>query len=264
MESLIAAILAALLSALGVTGKVERGVENSLRQQLGEVKQVKVDIHRGHRSPLSRQVDLVDITLSGFEARSGTGPGLEIGGGGDLVGKVGKVAIHARDFRVSDLPVDRLDITIRDVRYDLWKAIWRRKLEVIRVGESDAEISLNARALTRMLAPRVKQVENLKLTFEEGRINVSGDARFGLRIPVGLKCSLASVGGGKIYVVDPKASVSIVPVPSFVVSRLLDEINPLVDLNEGKQGPFRLEIDEIRITRRALRIHAKLLSRKKT
>ena len=83
-------------------------VEAQLRQQLGPVKEVKVDIRRGHRSPFSRQVDRVDITLAGFEARSLPGGDLAIGGGGDLVGKIGTVAVHARDFRINDLPVSEL------------------------------------------------------------------------------------------------------------------------------------------------------------
>jgi len=261
MEALIAVLLGAILGGLGITGKVEHRIEGQLRQSLGQVREVKVEIHRGHRSVLSRQVDIVDITLAGFEARSLPSGGLQIGGGGDLVGKVGGVAIHCRDFRVNDLPVDRLDITVKDIRYDLGKALWRRRLEVIRVGDSYAEASLKARGLTRMLAPRIKWLENLRLTFADGRINVSGDARLGLPIPVRLSCALAAVGG-QIYVVDPKAHVSVVPVPSFIVSRLMDEINPLVDLNEKEEGPFRLDIDEIRISPRGLQIHSLLRPRR--
>ena len=264
MEALIAMLLAAILGGMGITGKMERGIEGQLRQSLGEVREVKVEVHRGHRSPFSRQVDIVDITLVGFEAHSLPGAGLQIGGGGDLVGKVGSVAIHARDFRINDLPVERLEVTIKDIRYNLWKALWRHRLQVMRVGDSYAEASLKPRALARMLAPRIKQVQNLRLTFSEGRIYIAGDARFGLHIPVRLSCSLAAVGGGKIYVVDPKAHVSIVPVPSFIVSRLLDEINPLVDLNEKEEGPFRLEIDQIRVAPEALLIHAVLHPRKRS
>jgi len=262
MEALIAALLAAILGGLGISGKVERGIEGQLRQQMPDVKELKVEVHRGHRSPLSRQVDLIDITLADFTAQSVPG-GLQIGGGGDLVGKVGKVAIHARDFRVAggappnDLPVARLEITIKDIRYNLWKAVWRRKLRIMRVGDSQAEAWLKAPALAKMLAPRVKQVENLRLRFDEGRIEILGDARVAVHIPVRLSCSLAAVGG-KIYVVDPQAHVSVVPVPSFVVTRLLDEINPLVDANEKSQGPFLLDIDQIEITPQALRLHAAL------
>jgi len=263
MQVLIAALLGAILSALGLSSKVEHGVEQQLRARLGEVQEVKVDIHRGHRSPFSRQVDTVEIILVGFDTRSlAEGEGLRIGGGGDLGGKVGSVVIHARDFRVNDLGVARLDVTIRDIRYDLWKAIWRRKLEVLRVGRSDAEAWLTADALTRMVAPRIKQIENLRLTLGSGDITVTGNARLGVRIPVRLTCGLAAVGGGKIYLVDPKAHVSVVPVPSFVISRLMDDINPIVDLNEGRQGPFGLEVDRMQISPRYLRVHANLSPRK--
>jgi hypothetical protein len=276
MEALIAALLTAILGGLGVSGRIERGVETRLRQQMPDVKELKVVVHRGHRSPVSRQFDLIDITLAGFTAGSASG-GLQIGGGGDLVGKVGKVAIHARDFRISggapghprsgssgapanDLTVERLEVSIKDIRYNLWKAVWRRKLRIMRVGDSETEAWLRASALTNMLAPRVKQVEHLQLRFGEGRLQVSGNARAGLRIPVRLDCCLAAVGG-KIYVVDPRAHVSVVPVPSFIVTRLLDEINPLVDLNRNNPGPFLLDIDQIEITPQSLRLHAALRPR---
>ena len=262
METLIALLLAAILGAFGGTGKVERGIEAKLRQDLGRVGEVKVDIRRGFLP--SRSVQLVDITLADFNASSMPGAGgLQIGGGGDLVGRVKKVAIHARNFRVNDLPVAKLDVTINEVRYDLWRAVRRRELEVIRVGNSYADATLKADALTRMIAPRVKQVRNIKLTFGRGELTVTGDAHAGVDIPVKLTCGLAAVGGGKVYVVDPRAHVSIVPVPTFVVNRLLKEINPLVDLNAGGQGPFELAVRQMRITPRALQVHADLHPRKR-
>jgi len=263
MEALIAAILAAILGGLGVPGKVERGIETRLRQSLGEVQEVKVEVHRGHRSPLSRQVDAVEITLSSFQARSLPGGGLRIGSGGDLVGKVGKVVIHARDFRINDLPVERLDVTIKNVRYDLWKAIWRRKVEVIRVGDSRAEAWFDADALTPVVASRVKQVERLRLIFADGEVRLTGDVRLGVRIPVRLTCGLVALGGSRVYVVDPKAHVSVVPVPSFIISRLLDEINPLVNLNQGGEGPFRLEITSLRVNPQSLFMRVALKPRKR-
>ncbi len=263
MQALVAALLTAILGAFGLGGKVERGVERQLRQQLGDVGQVKVDIHRGHRSPLSRQVDRVEITLVDFDARSLPSSGLRIGGGGDLVGKVGTVAIHARNFRVDELAVERLDVTIKDIRYDLWKAIWRRKLEIIRVGDSHAEAFLQARALTGMLAPRIKRVRNFQLTFGSGDLTVTGDARVGVRIPVRLTCGLAALGDGRIYAVDPRAHVSVIPVPSFIISRLMDQINPVADLNQGGEGPFEFAIDEIRISPRHVLVRANLIVRKR-
>lgn len=260
MEALIAALLAAILGALGISDKVERGVETQLRRSLGQVQQVNVEIHRGHRSLLSRQVDSIDITLAGFEARGLPAAGLTIGGGGDLVGKVGKVAIHAHRFRVNDLPVERLEITIADIRYDLWKALWRRKLEIIRIGDSYAEAWLDPDALSRMLAPRIKQIDNLRLSFHHGRISVSGYKRIGVRIPVRLTCSL-SASDGRIYIVEPQAHVSVVPVPGFITARLIEEINPLVDLNEGQQGPFQLKIERIRIAPESLWLRARLQPR---
>jgi hypothetical protein len=262
MEALIALLLSAILGTLGVSGKVERGIEAQMRETLGPVKQVKVEVRRGHRSPLSRQVDQVEITLVGFDVGSlPEDGGLRIGGGGDLVGRVGSVAIHARDFRIKELPVERLDLTIKDIRYDLWKAIWRRKLEIIRVGKSSAEARLTADGLTKMVAPRVTQVEDLRLTFGYGEITVSGYVRRGVRIPVRLTCSLEPAGG-KVFLVDPKAHVSIVPVPAFIVDRLMSDINPVVDLNQGRQGPFAFAIRQLLITPRDLRLRADLRPRK--
>lgn len=262
MEALIALLLSAILGALGLSGKAERRMEAQLRQSLGRVEQVKVDIHRGHRSPFSRQVDRVEITVVGFRTRSLPTGGLRIGGGGDLVGKVGMVAIHARNFHINDLPVARLDITIKDLRYDLWKAIWRRELEVIRVGDSRAQASLTAEAVARMVAPRIKQLENPQITFSRDRLTLTGYRRFGVRVPVRLTFGLAAVRSGRIYVVEPQARVWVAPVPSFIISRLTREINPIVDLNQGKEGPFKLEIDKIRVTPGSLRVYATLKPRK--
>ena len=247
MAALLAALVASIIASLGMTGPVERAAERTLRDRLGKVEQVKVDIYRGHRSPFSRTVQEIKVEVKGFALRGEASAAPPISGGARVNGKISKIAIRAEDFEIEGLRVARVDATLREIRYDLLKAVLKRRLRLTGMGEGTVAVRLAGPALERYLAPRVTALDGFRLRLLHGRIEVTGRTKTVVPIPVTILAGLQVKNRDEIHLSDPRIHVTGVPLPGFLVRRIMNQVNPVADLSQGRGESFVFEIDRLRI-----------------
>lgn len=260
MAAIAAIVVAVVLGSVGGTGLAERAAERALRERFSPIEVVSVDISRGHRSPFSRTIQQVRVKMEGFVAPAGA-EGLKMGRRAHMVGKVSRLIVDARDFEApgnsrragpasgatGGLRVRELQFVLTGIRYDLGKALLRRRLVLLGFGPAQGRIALDENALNDFLRPRVTQLENFRLDVLERRIVVTGSRpTLGVKLPVELEGSLRA-RGGQIHLVLPRIRVWFLPLPGFVTRRLLSQVNPLVDVNRGSRGPFRFHITALRL-----------------
>jgi hypothetical protein len=245
MEAVLIALLMSVITSLGVTGPAERVAEKAVRARLGKVQEVKVRIDRGHRSPFSRTVPEIEITVKGFKMAGEPAETLHISGGEKLGGKIGRVTIRAEDFEVEGLKVERMDATIRSIRYDLLRALWRRRLRLTGVGESTIAVRLRGRDLQPYLAKRVTALDAFQLRLLHGRVEVTGKAKTLIPLPVRLVAGLEVKNRDEIHLASPTIHVSALPLPGFLVKRIMSQVNPVVDLLREKDPVFAMEIERL-------------------
>jgi hypothetical protein len=253
-------VLAVVLGAVGGTGIAERAAERTLRRRFAPIKRVRVDVSRGHRSPFSRTIDQVRVEMEGFAVSHAQEP-LKMGGGARMSGKVSRLMVDARDFEVRQdsggLRVRQLEFALTGIRYNFGKALLRRRLVLLGLGPGSGRVVLDEKALNDFLAPRVKQLEDFRLDLLDRRIRVRGArALLGVRFPVELEGSLRA-HKGEVHLVLPRIRMGFLPVPGFVTRRVLSQVNPLVDLNQGSGGPFRFDITSLRVKKDILEVEVK-------
>jgi len=258
MEALLAVLLASLIASCGVTGPAERAAEQQIRQRLGKVERVNVDIARGHRSPFSRTVQEIKVEVKGFNLKGGASEAPHISGGARLNGKIAKIVIQAEDFEVEGLHVERLDATIRSIRYDLLKAAVKRRMRLTGMGESTVAVRFAGPDLERFVAPRVTALEDFHLRLLHGRLEVKGKAKAVVAVPVTILAGLEAKNHDEIHLSDPQIRVTGVPLPGFLVKRIMGEVNPIADLSGGEDPAFTLEIDRLRIAPSGLLAEARI------
>ena len=247
MTAILAVLLASVITSLGVTGPAERAAERAIRQRLGKVERVKVKISRGHRSPFSRTVPQIKIEVKGFTLSGESSKPLRIAGGARLNGKIDRLVIRAEDFEVEGLRVQRLDATVRSIRYDLLKAAVKRRLRLTGMGESTLSVRIAGPDLERYLKPRVIALQDFQLRLLHGRLEIKGRARALVPIPITVLAGLEVKGGDEIHLVDPRIRVTAVPLPGFLVRRIMKQVNPVADLSRGADETSRRQIDRLRI-----------------
>ena len=261
MNVLIYLILTALLGG-GVSGGIERGMKARLNDSL-RPRKVRVQVHRGSWLPLSRTVNAIEVELEDFRLREGPGEGVVFNPGRDvLAGKVNKIDVVARRFEVQELAVRELQVSVRKLRYNLRKAVWRRQLEVTGIRSCRGQITLEEVALNRFIAPRVKELKDFRLRFVPGRVEISGKVNTPMRLGVPITLSArVEPRLGQLYLLDPKLKVTVVPVPGFVTRRIIDQINPVVDLNQDPNFPCIVQITDVNIGPAALQAKATIVFR---
>jgi len=229
MSALIALILATILGGLAGPGAVERSIKQQLRQQLKGAQLVRVEVHRGRRLPPSRTISSIEVELAGF--RLSQPPASDLRFEPDphaAAGKIGRIRLRARDFEVADLPIQQLEVDITRLRYDLWKALLKRELRLIGFDSCTGSVRFTEAGLNHFLRPRVTALDDFRLRFLAGRIQVTGRARTALRlsVPVRLRAKLEPSPQGTINLVEPALQITFLPVPGFITRRILAQVNP--------------------------------------
>lgn len=262
MNALVALLLLSLFGGLAGSGTVEKSVEKNLQESF-HARTVKAEISRGHRSPFSRTIERIQIDMAGFRSEGDSG-GLQLEQGHSmLVGKINHLAINATDFEVAGLAVEKMELTLAGIRYDLWKAALKRRLRLFGFSDKDSQIALTLTpsSLQRFLRPRVTELEDFRLRLEGGQVVVSGQAKVAfVRVPLRITGRLEPAGGC-IYLRDPKLAVTSVPIPGFITDRVVAQVNPLVDLNKEIKGCFDLRVRYVLVGSRSLTVRAALSPR---
>jgi len=175
MSLIIYIILAALLGTAG-KGKIEQGMTDQLRASLGPAAKINVEIRRGHRMPTSKTISEINIDLADFKLKE-TGGAESIKfrpGKKTFAGKIGDINISAKRFEAAGLPVKEMRANIHLLKYNLWRVVAKRELEIIGVDKCTGDITLEERGMNRFLYPRVKELNNFQLKMKQGEIQVSG------------------------------------------------------------------------------------------
>jgi hypothetical protein len=207
----------AALSGCATEGRVEDRLEDALESRLGPAEEYQVDIE-------------------GLDAGDGTA---------DRVSAVG-VRVEPRDGPT----LDRLEVEMRDVRYD-------RDLERLVGAESvratawlrpnDLELFLEQEERVRSAQVTLEQPDRMRLRFRP---------ELGLPIPLNVMAEVTGTiegRGSELHFVVEEASAAGFDVDDDLADRLTRFINPIVDLSEL---PLDLEVTSIRIENGALRVDA--------
>jgi hypothetical protein len=207
----------AALSGCATEGRVEDRLEDALEQRLGPAEDYEVDVQ-------------------GLDAGDGTAD-----------------RVYAEGLRVDPRQgpvVDRLEIEMREVRYD-------RDLERLVGAESvratawlranDLELFLEQEDRIRSASVALVQPDRMRLRFRP---------ELGLPIPLNVMAEVEGTiegRGSELHYVVREASAGGFDVDDDLADRLTRFINPIVDLSEL---PLDLEVTSVRIENGALRVDA--------
>jgi len=262
---------------------LNRLAENSIRQQLGNsVKNVKVDIKRGpgrsgdfdyfnvsldgfdagklenlqnktsssNRSTQFAPRDLSADNIKPGDIFNGDFGGIYNGNIGDIiggvltrgVGRVGKMQINASNFSYDGVRYQGLNAGLGEIKFDWGKAL-RGDFDVKSVQPGNLGVSLRSEQATRLIAPRLPSVRDVKLRFDNGLAYLGGRTDFyGLKVPFEAGGKL-SVQTNQVRADDLRLSISKLRLPSFVMNEVTKSVNPLYDFDENKKWPIAVNLN---------------------
>lgn len=261
---------------------LNRLAENSIRQQLGNsVKNVRVDIKRG--AGRAGDFDYFNVSLDGFDAGrleslqnnqnsrfnqrtvppgnftsnfsagdifNGDFGGIFNGDFGDIlggvltggVGRVGKMQINASNFSYDGVRYQGLSAGLGEIKFD-WPKALRGDFDVKSIQPGNLGVSLRSEQATRLIAPRLPSVRDVKLRFDDGLAYLGGRTDFyGLKVPFEAGGKL-SVQTNQVRADDLRLQIAKLRLPSFVMNELTKSVNPLYDFDEDKKWPIVVNLN---------------------
>ncbi len=161
-------------------------------------------------------------------------------------GKVQLVEIASKPARIRGIYLRELRARAVEPVLEVSALLGRGKVRTISVKESIIEGVMDAESLERMLA-ELKATKNMRIKVQvtdEGKVVLRGILTL-LRInnPFEAVCR-AEPGEGGLYLRIEELRVNGVAAPAFLVSRLENHINPVV---ERRDLPFNPEIKSVRV-----------------
>jgi hypothetical protein len=260
MTAILAFLLFTTLGArIPTDAEIAGRIEASIREQY-QPDAVTVTVRR--RTPLSTTMEEVEIRISGFRATSfpflATGPAqtqvamaaaapLALVGGerGEMTlvanltpdrkpAKMMRVVqgrLICERFVLQSLPVQRIELTATEARIPR-DAAETGKLSIAAADRLEGYVLLNQTGVTTFLRTLdTLPITDPVVTFTNERATITGSMPWVVRVPIEVNGTVGVRDGAVLYLDQPTLKFSIVNVPQFIADRVLQGVNPLVDLN---------------------------------
>lgn len=212
MMSLIAALIAGCGGGGLIRPRVEKGIKNALPQYIGPAKEYTVRADGSTTDMLN--------------------------------GLIGQLHIEGTDVQIDpNLLLSNLWVDMIEVRYNTSR-------EVTSVKETKLGATVSESVVNKYIELSRKGEDNLSVEFEPGKVLVKFVPNVaGVNIAVTVSGKPEIVGGNKVNFVADSGSVARVPMPAYLVNKILDRMNPILDMSVLK---FPVSLSKITINAKSV------------
>ena len=151
---------------------------------------------------------------------------------GGLLARLGTLKLELRDITLRDLPVRSLDASIPRVRVDGPRVLFNGHF-TIRGAESGTGVAvITAEGLSEFMARKRPEFSDLAIKLIPGEALVSGRAAVFLGpTPLEARVKIGVTEGRYLNAAEAKVSISGRAVPERLTQRLLQSLNPIIDVD---------------------------------
>jgi hypothetical protein len=168
------------------------------------------------------------------------------------LGKFKSVKVHTSRGNIDNVILDKADITFDDVQLDTKKLLLEEKIDPVSMSNINMDVVIKEDDLNSFLEAKSKsiKVNNPKVKMYPGKIELSGSAKYGM-----VKVKFWATGGfsvndsKEIWFHAKRMKINHMAMPRSFVGMIVKKINPVMNLTKF---PFKLNLSEIRIERRAM------------
>ena len=123
-------------------------------------------------------------------------------------------------------------LTLQHLAVDMQEVRYNTSRELTSVRETKLQATVSESAVNRYIKEARGGDTDLQVGFQPSSVQVQFLPQvIGVNVPVSIKGKPVIVGGTKVDFIADKASVAMVPVPAYVVNKVLDRVNPILDLS---------------------------------
>jgi hypothetical protein len=263
MGYLLAALFGGLLlfNSQATPDRAARGMESALRRQYPG-RQIDVEV-KGKRglNVVRGKFKSVRLTMTGGSASGASLFPIAAVAKANKAGRIGRVAVQLRDFDLDGLRIESADLNWADVVYD-WGALRKTsQMNFVSAGPANARILIPVASLQTLLLQRVKDIQNPKMSLQNGRVLVSGTRPapiFETPLPFTLSARPEVRNQTEIWLSDVQATFAGSPLPPALLSGLTEKFNPVYRFSLSDKWPFSMNITRLNAQNDKLEVLADL------
>jgi hypothetical protein len=270
MGYLLAALLGGFLvfNSQATPRKAEKIAESALQKRFpGATVDVSIEGKRG-MNVLHGKFSKVRILLAHFGTLSEVP--LQVAGTGGVPnstkrgvnrGSVGLLELQLRDFLWNDLHIDAADLTFQNVVFDRDLLKDQGRISLLSSGAATAHLTIPAASLETLMRSRLKDVQEARLTLQNGQVRVTGKRPaplVGVLVPFTLTANLKTRNANQIWLDEPQVKVGDVPLLPAMTNSLLGDINPIYVFDRARKWPFLVELTAVQTIDNKLELNGNL------
>lgn len=143
-----------------------------------------------------------------------------------IKGLIERLTIDGKDVQLNPmLLVSHIVVEMTEIRYHT------SSRELKSVGSTTFKATVAEEAINNYIKNSYKDNYNMKVNLREGKIVVDlAPEVLGINMPISVTGKPSITNGDKVSFVADAASISRLPVPSYIVNKALDRINPILDM----------------------------------
>lgn len=252
-------------NALATPGRVAKRAESALRRQFpGAQVGVEVRGKRG-RDVLNGRFKSIRISLANLSfANLPVASNAELPTGDKAsakrvkVGHIGHLELALQSLQFGDLPVERVNISFDDVRYDFGALKKQSELRLLSFSNGRIALAVRGSSLGSLFTLRAPEISDSNVEVRGGEIILSG-TRDVLGTPTNVEVRGPVVARGQnIEIGEARVSVAGTALPPALANPITRDINPLFRFDPEGKGPFLLHISSIQSDNGLIQVQGEL------
>ena len=271
-------LTALLLSIAGCLVPTDRDIALQIEEKLrADYQPDTITVVVKRRNNFSSRLRSLDISMSGFTAtsipllaagdasntienalkggmtaRAQTSSEDDAGSGRKV--RIDHMTVRCQNFSIASLPVREMDVVCEKMRV----RVQGGNFHVLSAQPVVGSITLSEAGITKFLREQPLPIQDLQVKLTSDGCIITGQARKFILFPVEMRGQVTAREQAVLYLRNPKLRVLRVPFPRMLVSYIMRDINPLVDVNERVPMATRLTITGVTHLEGALQLHARL------
>ncbi len=164
-------------------------------------------------------------------------------------GKIDGVDISAVNAELLGLRISEVNIHISNLHFPPMKTFFTRRLRISSFKEGKAQFVITQSDMENFIKKRAgERIKNLHLALKKDKFILNGKvpvAKDFFELSFSLEGKAVVAGGAQIFLEIPRAKLTIIPLPKFLIDFLTDGMNPVFDLREAeKRLPIFKELND--------------------
>lgn len=153
-------------------------------------------------------------------------------------GKVSELNIEGQNLSLAGLN-SNFNLQFKNIRFSFLQTVFSKEIKVLKIKNISEKFIISEKDLNNFISSKLKHLKNFYIKILPGKAEVSGQVDLAILNPsFKMEVLVAVVNKKELWIDIPKAKISIIPIPKFVIDYIFEDVNPVFILPDDAGKEF--------------------------